>query len=476
MTAAAGGATPPLTVGDVTITDEKTIRRAVGAAALGNVTEWYDFGVYAYLLPVALNTVFFSGLPPGAQTAVGLGAFAVSFLVRPIGGLFWGPLGDKLGRTKVLSMTIILMAISTFALGVFPTYAAVGIAAPMLLLVSRLVQGFSTGGEYGGAMTFIAEYTSDKRRGFFGSWLEFGTLTGYALGAGLVTVLSTVLPGQAMLSWGWRIPFLLALPIGIVGLLLRIKLEETPAFQELLEESEGEQGTPAGEAFKLIFTKYWKAFLAVGGIVIAWNVTNYMLTSYMPTYLESDLHDVGGPRIGEFTSQILQIIVLVVLMVIITFLGRANDRFGRKSVLMVGSIALIVLSVPEILLIQRGDTGSIFAGLMIMGLTLVCFSSTTPSTLPALFPTEIRYGGLSISFNLFVSAFGGTVGVIMSALVLATGNPNWPGYYLIAAGVVGVLAVLWIREQNGKPLPGAAPAVASEAEAKELVAASNDRH
>jgi MHS family proline/betaine transporter-like MFS transporter len=473
MTAAAGDATPPLTVGDVTITDEKTIKRAVAAAALGNVTEWYDFGVWAYLTPVALTTVFFSGLPSGVATVVTAGTFAASFLVRPLGGLFFGPLGDKLGRTKVLSLTIIMMAISTFALGVFPTYAAAGIAAPLLALVARLVQGFSTGGEYGGAMTFIAEYTSDKRRGFFGSWLEFGTLTGYAFGAGLVTVLDTVLPKDAMLTWGWRVPFLIALPIGIVGLLLRLKLEETPAFQELLEESEGEQGTDAGQSFKLIFGKYWKAFLAVGGIVIAWNVTNYMLTTYMPTYVESDLHSVGGPQINQTLSQVLQILVLVILMVIITFMGRLNDRFGRKPVLMVGAVALIVVSVPEVLLMRHGGSGFIFAGLMIMGLQLVCFSSTSPSTLPALFPTEVRYGGLSIAFNLFVSAFGGTTSVIVGALVLGTGSANVPGYYLMGAGVVGVLSVLWIHEQKGKPLPGAAPAVASEEEAKQLVAASN---
>ncbi|MGH3630753.1 MAG: MFS transporter, partial [Sciscionella sp.] len=202
---------------DVTVTDEKVIKRAVAAAALGNVTEWYDFGVWSYLLPVALTQVFFSGLPPAARTVTGLGLFAASFLVRPFGGLFFGPLGDRLGRTRVLSITIILMALSTFVLGVLPSYAAIGVAAPLLALVARLVQGFSTGGEYGGAMTFIAEYTSDRRRGFFGSWLEFGTLTGYAFGATLVTVLAAVLPKDALLSWGWRIPFLVALPIGVVG-------------------------------------------------------------------------------------------------------------------------------------------------------------------------------------------------------------------------------------------------------------------
>ncbi len=254
---------------DVTVTDEKVIKRAVQAAALGNVTEWYDFGVYSYLTAI-IAKVFFSGLPNGLALVATLGTFAVSFLIRPFGGLFFGPLGDRVGRTKVLSITVIMMAIGTFILGVIPSYAAIGIAAPLLVLFGRLVQGFSTGGEYGGAMTFIAEYAPDKRRGFLGSWLEFGTLTGYVMGATLVTVLTTVLSDSQMLSWGWRIPFLLALPLGIVGLYLRGRIYGYILLGELIGSGLGlvVPGSVAGAIS-------WRAsfiVLSVPGLALAWGV------------------------------------------------------------------------------------------------------------------------------------------------------------------------------------------------------------
>lgn len=463
----------PKDIGDVIVTDEATMRRAVAAAAIGNVTEWYDFGVYSYLAASALEEVFFSGLPGETAAIYALGTFAVSFLVRPFGGLFFGPLGDRIGRTRVLSITIILMASGTFLLGVIPSYASIGVAAPLLVLLIRLIQGFSTGGEYGGAMTFIAEYSADRKRGFFGSWLEFGTLTGYAMGAGFSTLLIAFLPHDALISWGWRLPFLLALPLGVVGLYLRIKLEETPAFKELLEHSETKQGTPTGEAFKLIFTKHWRAMLIAGGLIVAWNVTNYVLTAYVPTYTTGTLPQYGEEGVSEVTSNVLQIIVLLILMVVITFIGRLSDRVGRKPILVFGSIALIVLGLPSVLLLRGGLFGQ-FGGLLIMGLILVCFSAVSPSALPAMFPTEIRYGGLSITFNLFVSAFAGTAATVIAALVLATGDLNWPGYYLIGAGVVGLISLYFLAESAGKPLEGSKPAVATEEEARELIAAGRD--
>ena len=416
----------PESLDGVTITDEKTMRRAVAAAAIGNVTEWYDFGVYAYLVST-ITTVFFSNLPKPVATIYTFGLFAVSFLVRPLGGLIFGPLGDRIGRTKVLAITVIMMAGGTTVLGLLPTYATIGLAAPLLVLFVRIIQGLSTGGEYGGAMTFIAEYSADRKRGFFGSWLEFGTLTGYALGASLTTILTTTLTNEQMLSWGWRLPFLLALPLGIAGVYLRTRLEETPAFEQLLAESEEHEGTSVKEAFRSIFVDHWRIMLLAGGLIVAWNVTNYMLTSYIPTYLTEDLPTMGKAGISQTTSELLQIVVLVILMVVVTFLGRLNDRVGRRPVLLIGAGALVVLGLPSVLLLRASGLVTVFLGLLAMGLMLICFSSTAPSTLPAMFPTHIRYGGLSITFNLFVSAFGGTTAFVVSLLVRVTGDLNWPG-------------------------------------------------
>lgn len=456
--------------GDVTVTEPGVIRRAVGAAAVGNVTEWFDFGVYSYLA-VKIESVFFNDLSPTMGTIATLGTFAAAFLVRPFGGLFFGPLGDRIGRQKVLSLTVIMMAISTFIIGILPDYNTIGVAAPMLLLLARLLQGFSTGGEYGGAMAFIAEYAPDKRRGFLCSFLEFGTLTGYAMGATFATVLELALSEEALLSWGWRIPFLVAGPIGAIGLYLRMKLEETPAFAKIAAESEGREGNQTLTEFKKIFVNHWPAMVICGGIVLVFNVTNYMLTNYMPTYLTQTLPDAGYAGTGSTVSQVLQIVVLVVSMVLITFVGKLSDRIGRRPIMFTGCAMLIVLSVPAVMLLRQGSTGATFAGLMLMGLMLLCFNSTSPSTLPALFPTDIRYGGLSIAFNISVSLFGGTAATAVAALIAVSGDLNMPAYYLMAAGVIGAVAVYFARESAGERLPGSPPAAVDETEARELVGA-----
>jgi MHS family proline/betaine transporter-like MFS transporter len=460
-----------VSVEDITVTEPNIVRRAIVAAATGNVTEWYDFGVYAYLEPT-IGKVFFSGMSSTGQTLAVAGSFAASFLVRPLGGLFFGPLGDRIGRTKVLSITMIVMALGTFGIGVLPSYASVGIAAAMLLLLCRLVQGFSTGGEYGGAMTFIAEYSPDRRRGFLGSWLEFGTLTGYAMGATLVTVLGVTLSEDQMLSWGWRVPFFIALPLGIVGLYLRARLEETPAFAKLTEESEGKQKNQTFIEFLKSFSHSWRAILVCIGLVLCWNVTNYMLTTFVPTYLATTLPNHGVPSIGETTAQVLQIVMLLALMLIITFIGRLSDRVGRRPIVLTGCALLVLLSFPAVYLLRTGDSVAVFTGLMLMGVTLICFSATLPSTLPALFKTGIRYGTLSIAFNISVSAFGGTTQTVNETLISLTGDLNWPAYYLMGAGVIGAIAILCTRESNNRPLPGSHPSAASAQEARELVAAS----
>jgi MHS family proline/betaine transporter-like MFS transporter len=401
-------------------------------------------------------------------TIATFGTFAVAFLVRPFGGLVFGPLADRIGRNKVLATTMLLMAAGTFAIGCIPSTSSIGILAPVLLLCARLVQGFSTGGEYGNAMTFIAEYAPDRKRGFLGSWLEFGTFTGYLLGAIIVTVAGAALTDQQLLSWGWRIPFFVALPLGFVGVYLRTRLADTPAFLQLEKESEErEKEMKTGREFKEILT-LWPFLLVCMGLVLAWNVTNYMLTSYMPTYVTTTI-DSG---VSETTSQLLQIVVMVVALVSIPLLGLLSDRVGRKPIAWVGAIGLIVLSLPSVLLIRTGSGTGIFVGLMAMGLLLICFSATMPSTLPSLFPTEVRGGALSISFNVSVSLFAGTTSVVVGALVSATGDLNWPGYYLIIAGAIGAASLAYLLEPNGRRMWGSSPAASSHAEARELVASS----
>ncbi|WP_241741284.1 glycine betaine/L-proline transporter ProP [Streptomyces sp. L2] len=434
---------------DVTVTDPALVKRAVKAAALGNAMEWFDFGVYSYIA-VTLGKVFFPSGNPTTQLLSTFGAFAAAFLVRPLGGMVFGPLGDRVGRQKVLAVTMIMMAAGTFAIGLIPSYGAIGVGAPLLLLAARLVQGFSTGGEYAGASTFIAEYAPDKKRGFFGSWLEFGTLAGYIGGAGLVTLLTALLSTHDLTSWGWRIPFLVAGPMGVIGLYLRLKLEETPAFAAEVEKAEAARPkVPLRE----MITGQWKSLLLCMGLVLVFNVTDYMLLSYMPSYLTSELK-------YDATHGLLVVLgVMALMMIVQPFAGALSDRVGRRPVIAAGCAGFLFLSIPALLLIREGSLLAVGLGMAALGLLLVCFTAAMPAALPALFPTRVRYGSLSIGFNVSVSLFGGTTPLVVTALIGATGNMMMPAYYMMAAAVVGGVAVWRMTESAGRPLPGSAPSI-----------------
>ncbi|MET7744500.1 glycine betaine/L-proline transporter ProP [Streptomyces sp. NPDC005385] len=460
---------PPLRRTDITVTDEAAVKRAVKAASLGNAMEWFDFGIYSYLA-VTIGHVFFPSGNGTVQLLSSFATFAVSFLVRPLGGMVFGPMGDRVGRKKVLAITMIMMAVGTFAIGLIPSYATIGFWAPVLLILFRLVQGFSTGGEYGGASTFIAEYAPDRRRGFFGSFLELGTLAGYVGAAGLVTVLTSVLGGDGMESWGWRVPFLVAGPIGLVGLYLRLRLDETPAFQKLEDESSHKasdaasavEATAKGDLAK-IFRDYWPTLILCVCLVGAYNITDYMLLSYMPTYLSDEM------GYSETHGLIILIVTMVVLMLIISQVGKLSDRFGRKPLLMAGMLGFLFLSVPAFLLVQQGSPVAVSAGMLMLGLSLVCMLGTMSAALPALFPTQVRYGSLSVGYNLSASLFGGTTPLVITALISVTGSELMPAYYAMAAALVGVIAVACMKETARQPLAGSPPAVGTPEEAAELV-------
>ncbi|MFE0175648.1 glycine betaine/L-proline transporter ProP [Streptomyces sp. NPDC059002] len=462
---------PPLRRTDITVTDEAAVKRAVKAASLGNAMEWFDFGIYSYLA-VTIGHVFFPSGNDTAQLISSFATFAVSFLVRPIGGMVFGPMGDKIGRKKVLALTMIMMAIGTLSIGLIPSYDSIGFWAPVLLILFRLVQGFSTGGEYGGASTFIAEYAPDKRRGYFGSFLELGTLAGYTGAAGLVLVLNTALGSDGMESWGWRVPFLVAGPLGLVGLYLRLRLDETPAFQKMEDatfhsaaEGASTVETSAKGDLAKIFREYWPTLILCIALVGAYNVTDYMLLSYMPTYLSDEL--------GYDDSHGLLILIgtMVVLMLIINQVGRLSDRFGRKPLLMTGMLSFLVLSIPAFLLIKQGSLLAVSAGMLLLGLSLVCLLGTMSATLPALFPTSVRYGSLSVGYNLSASLFGGTAPLVITSLISLTGTDMIPAYYSMAAALVGVIAVTCMKETAQQPLAGSPPSVGTKEEAAEMVEA-----
>lgn len=437
------------------IVDERNVRRAIGATAMGNTMEWFDFGIYSYLA-VVLGKVFFSD---GGQSGLiySLAAFAVAFLVRPFGGLFFGMLGDRIGRRGVLATTIIMMAAATFSIGLIPSRESIGIWSPVLLYAARLVQGFSTGGEYSGASTFVTEHSPDRTRGFLASFLECGTITGFIMGAALVTGLTAALGDVAMESWGWRVPFLIAGPLGIIGLFLRLRIAETPAFAEIAEQA---QTRSAGSRLHDIVVGHRRVFLLCMALVLALNVTNYLVLTYMPNYLSGTL------RYDTTHSLFLNLLTMLAMLAVIPLVGRLGDRIGRRPVLVAACIGYLVLSWPALWLVQQGNVSTILAGLLILGLCQTLFIGTTPATLPAMFPTAIRYGGMGIAYNVSASLFGGSAPLIAESLVRLTGDQYMPAYYAMLAALIGLVAVLLMRETSRQPLEGSAPTI-STAEARE---------
>ncbi|WP_263064997.1 glycine betaine/L-proline transporter ProP [Dickeya dadantii] len=460
----------PIALDDVTIIDDGRLRKAITAAALGNAMEWFDFGVYGFVA-YALGQVFFPGADPGVQMIAALATFSVPFLIRPLGGVFFGALGDKYGRQKILAITIIIMSISTFCIGLIPSYERIGIWAPILLLLAKMAQGFSVGGEYTGASIFVAEYSPDRKRGFMGSWLDFGSIAGFVLGAGVVVLISTLIGEQAFLAWGWRLPFFLALPLGLIGLYLRHALEETPAFQQHVEklEQNDRDGLKAGPgaSFREIATHHWKSLLVCIGLVIATNVTYYMLLTYMPSYLSHSLH------YSENRGVLIIIAIMIGMLFVQPVMGLLSDRFGRKPFVVIGSVAMFFLAVPSFMLINSDIIGLIFLGLLMLAVILNAFTGVMASTLPALFPTHIRYSALAGAFNISV-LIAGLTPTVTAWLVESSRNLYMPAYYLMVIAVIGLLTGLFMKETANKPLKGATPAASDLSEAKEILQEHHD--
>ena len=463
-----------LQVSDVNVVNSSMLKKALGGTIVGNTMEWYDVGVFGYLI-TTMGPVFLPEADPTVQTLFLLGTFAATFIARPLGGVFFGWLGDKLGRQKVLAMTLMLMAASTFVVGLLPGYAQIGIWAAVLLVLTKLVQGFSTGGEYAGATTFVSEHAPDKNRGFLASFLDMGSYLGFALGAALVSVLQVTLGQPAMEEWGWRIPFLIAGPLGLIAIYFRTKIEESPAFQASLDAQEealkdpsfvADDSIPKGPV--AIFKSYWRGIILAMILVAAANTLGYALTSYMPTYLTTTM------GYDEMHGTLLTIPILVIMACCIPLAGRLSDRIGRRPVLWMGSVSAVIFAIPAFLLIGAGSIWTTLAGLALIALPVTFYVSNLASALPALFPTASRYGAMGIAYNFAVAIFGGTTPFIIAALIAATGDDMVPAYYLMVTSLIGGISIFWLKESANRPLPGSMPSVESVEEARELVAGQDD--
>ncbi|WP_051792140.1 MFS transporter [Amycolatopsis jejuensis] len=422
-----------------TRTDPATLRRSVAAGAVGVFVHWFDWAAYAYLAST-IATVFFPAGNPTAGLLAVFGVFAVSFGIRPVGALVFGPLGDRIGRKRTLSIVIFVMSGATLVIGLLPGYATIGIGAPLALVFLRLLQGFAAGGEFGSAASFLAEYAPRRRRGFGVSWLEVGSLLGFLAGSFVFFLLSTGLSEAQLVSWGWRVPFLIAAPLGIVGFVIRTKIEDTPEYRAL-EATDNVPRSPVRELFR----NNKKELFQAAGLMTMMHVPFYAVLTYLVTY-ETDYlgHSAGS-------AALLSTVISLVGLVLVPSFGRLSDRVGRRPVLIGAGIALFVLATPAYLLMRTGLIGTWVGGLA-LGVILAAILGTYAVWSAEIFPTRTRQGGLSISYNVVAALFAGTVPYLMTVLISATGSTLVPGPYLMVAAVVGLTAAFSMKETAGNPL------------------------
>lgn len=424
------------------------VRKKVIVTSMGNAIEWFDFALYAQLA-VYISKNFFGNVADKNQLLFTFGTFAIAFLVRPIGAIFFGYIGDRYGRKVVLTTTITIMASSTLALGILPTSSQIGVLAPVLLLLVRMLQSFSTGGEYSGAMTYIVESSPDNKRGRLTSVLEMGTMIGNALAAIIVAMLLYSLSAQQINTWGWRLPFLLAAPFGIIVVYLRYRLDETPSFKNRTEEAQNHLLT----AFK----NYKKEAIIMTVAVIFLNVNNYMFLTYLPSFLKTN---VG---LAPQFSTVLNAIALILMLPFIFSFGLLSDKFNNKSVILVGLGSFVCFSIPAFLLMNGNNhIFIVFVGIMIFAIMLSVFNGVMPSTLPAITHTNVRMKFLSIIYNIGTAIFGGLTPFILSLLSnLKSGQLN-PAFYLMIVNIIGFIVFsIYFKATSNKPLKGSKPNISS---------------
>lgn len=425
----------------------KTLKKVTFSSFLGNFIEWFDYASYSYLATV-IATVFFPGENQFVSTMNTFAIFALSFLVRPIGALFWGNMGDKKGRKWALAMSILCMSGATFLIGCLPGYALIGIGAPALLLLLRMIQSFSASGEYAGAATFIAEYAPKNHRGFYCSMVPASTATGLLVGSLFATAMFNIWGADSafVTDWGWRIPFLLAGPLGWITHYIREHLEDSPVYEQMQDELQSKGETGETKPIRALLTKHLKRTLVSFGACMLNAVGFYAVLTYLPNYLETVL--LYDPS----SASIITTVVLIVYIAFIFLSGRISDRFGRKKMLIAASVGFIVFTVPAFMLLGTLDFWTILFVELFMCLILTINDGTLSSYLTETFPTEVRFSGFAFSFNLANALFGGSASYISLWLISMTGDNLAPAYYMVFIACIALVAMILSHEHSGQEL------------------------
>ncbi|MFJ2743847.1 MFS transporter [Streptomyces sp. NPDC087440] len=409
-------------------------RRALVAGSVGNFVEWYEFGVYGYFATViAANFFTPESTPEGGGDAEALvktyASFALAFFFRPVGAAVFGRLGDRIGRRPTLIVVIVLMTVATTLIGLLPTYATIGAAAPWLLTFLRILQGLSAGGEFGGAVSLLTEFAPPGRRGLYGSWQSLTVALGLLGGAGVAALLATFLTPAALHDWGWRVPFLLTLPLGAVALWLRLRLEETPNFRTVRATSPARTGDVV------------RAIVLGAGRIMGWSAAGYTFLVVLPSYLQSTLN-------ASFREALVATVLANLgFAASIVPAGLLSDRIGRRTVMLTGAGLVTVLALPLINLLQNSGTSSTAKGAAVFaaGAVVGLMAGPGPAMLAEMFPTSVRCTGLGLAYALSNAVFSGCAGLIITELIKRTGDADIPAYYAAGACALSLLALLTLR-------------------------------
>lgn len=408
------------------------VRRVIIAASLGNALEWFDLVVYGFFA-ATISKLFFPSSDETVSLMLALGTFGISYLIRPVGALVLGAYADRAGRKAALLASILLMMIGTFLIAIMPTYAAIGVWAPIGILLSRLIQGFSVGGEFGSSTALLVE-TAPHRRGFMSSWQYASQGLTTVLAAGFGALLTSGLSSAQLDSWGWRIPFFFGLLIGPVGFYIRRHIDEGQEFKQTTSSQ-----TPLWDIW---YKQKLRVLLAVGALLISTSV-NYLIL-YMPVY---GVKQLGLPDSSSFAATMVTGIALATLP---PFIGHWSDSVGRLRIMGVSGALMLLTAYPAFLILNGYASFAVMMTIMVwLGLLKACYSGVLPALLSEIFPTETRASGMCISYNIAVTIFGGFAPLTMTWLIAATGSKLAPSFYLIACAFASIAALVAVHKRLG---------------------------
>jgi metabolite-proton symporter len=428
-----------------------TIVKVVSASMAGTTVEWYDFFLYGVAAALVFPKVFFPASDPAVGVLLALGTFAIGFLARPVGGLVFGHYGDLLGRKKLLVISLLMMGLATFLIGVLPAYETIGLAAPIILIVLRLVQGFGLGGEWGGAVLIVSEYGDKRRRGFWASWPQAGVPLGQLLANGLLALLAVVQSEEAFLSWGWRIPFLMSAVLVLIGLFIRLSIEESPVFRQAQEHARQKAAGGAAAPMPIleVFRKYPREVFTAMGARFAENVSYYIFTVVIVTYLTKN-----PPEHTASSSFVLNAVLIgaAVHFLTIPVWGALSDRFGRKPLYLFGATGVAIWSFVFVFLVDTNNFAltvvAVVGGLLFHG----AMYGPQAAFLSELFGTRVRYSGVSVGYQLASIVAGGLAPLIAVALYTGFGSGYAISVYVAVSAVITIVAVGTYSETRNRDL------------------------